>query len=132
MPTTDRSYRQILQAQHFANRLYKDVPRYCLTWKHRHPLLVKEVLFWQPDVVCMQEVEYFKDMEEALAKSGWVCMEWLHGHVMAAWSGCMGMERVHVQLCMVWVHSVLHAMVTCHAHHGDFMLLSCCSTELAL
>lgn len=59
-----------MQAQHFAARLYSGVPRKCLTWSHRRALLREEMHHWKPDVVCMQEVQHYADVEEDMRQAG--------------------------------------------------------------
>ncbi|KAL6756155.1 hypothetical protein V8C86DRAFT_118210 [Haematococcus lacustris] len=58
-------------ARNHAKKLYPDAPAYCLSWRHRFPLLVKELLHWGPDIVCLQEVQHFEDLQEELSQAGY-------------------------------------------------------------
>lgn len=40
------------------------------SWQHRRRLLTKEILHWLPDVVALQEVEHYADIERDLAEEG--------------------------------------------------------------
>lgn len=41
-------------AQRFSSWLYKDVPKHCIPWQYRLPLLIQEITYWAPDVLCLQ------------------------------------------------------------------------------
>ncbi|GFR45062.1 hypothetical protein Agub_g6435, partial [Astrephomene gubernaculifera] len=58
-------------AQYFANKLYRDVPRPCLEWSARRALLLAEIRHWSPDVVCLQEVQHYSDLEPEMRAAGY-------------------------------------------------------------
>ncbi|EFJ41831.1 hypothetical protein VOLCADRAFT_119579 [Volvox carteri f. nagariensis] len=58
------------QAHYFAHKLYGDVPRHYLDWHHRLRLLVEEIRYWAPDVVCLQEVQHYNELEPELRAAG--------------------------------------------------------------
>ena len=71
---TVMSYNVLADA--YANKhrreLYTRVPTTCLSWKNRVELLVQEVGHWRPTIVCMQEVDHFRDLEIKLEAQGYV------------------------------------------------------------
>jgi mRNA deadenylase 3'-5' endonuclease subunit Ccr4 len=51
--------------------LYPDTPHEHLDWQgHRLPSIISEISELQPDVLCLQEVEQFDEIQEALAPHG--------------------------------------------------------------
>ncbi|GLC51744.1 hypothetical protein PLESTB_000543300 [Pleodorina starrii] len=58
-------------AQYFAPKLYRDVPRQFLDWQHRLRLLVEEIRHWAPDVVCLQEVQHYDELEREMRATGY-------------------------------------------------------------
>ncbi|KXZ49029.1 hypothetical protein GPECTOR_23g117 [Gonium pectorale] len=58
-------------AQHFAPKLYRDVPRRCLEWSARRSLLLAEIRHWAPDVVCLQEVQHWRELEQEMQAAGY-------------------------------------------------------------
>jgi hypothetical protein len=59
-----------LQAQQYRDQLYRQAPGWCLDWRHRLPLLLHEVQAWRPQVLCLQEVDQFSDLEAGLRNLG--------------------------------------------------------------
>eukprot|EP00798_Chlamydomonas_sp_ICE-L_P020510 gene20510-27300_t len=57
-------------AHHFSQWLYRDVPKFALGWQYRKEQLVKEIVHWSPDIVLMQEVQHFSDIEGELNNAG--------------------------------------------------------------
>eukprot|EP00198_Chlamydomonas_reinhardtii_P009451 XP_001698788.1 predicted protein [Chlamydomonas reinhardtii] len=57
-------------AHHFASKLYRDVPRRCLEWPARRSLLLAEIRHWAPDVVCLQEVQHYHELEPEMRAAG--------------------------------------------------------------
>lgn len=51
--------------------MYQSVPPPVLQWQWRLKALVEEIVFYMPDVVCMQEVDKFADLEERLRPFGY-------------------------------------------------------------
>ena len=45
---------KVLQAITHARELYRAVPEWCLQWPARAPKLVKEILHWSADIICLQ------------------------------------------------------------------------------
>ncbi|PNG99716.1 Carbon catabolite repressor protein 4 6 [Tetrabaena socialis] len=58
-------------AHHFAAKLYRDVPRGCLDWSARRSLLIAEIKHWAPDVVCLQEVQHYHELESEMREAGY-------------------------------------------------------------
>ena len=50
--------------------LYTLAPSWCLQWEHRMSLVLQELRHWTPDVVALQEVDHFKEMQEHMAAMG--------------------------------------------------------------
>ncbi|KAK3164750.1 hypothetical protein QOZ80_1AG0024120 [Eleusine coracana subsp. coracana] len=48
--------------------LYEGTPRFFLDWNHRKNQLVFEFGLWKPDILCLQEVDKFTDLEQELAR----------------------------------------------------------------
>lgn len=48
------------------------MPNDLLTWSSRKRKLLRELDFCSPDIICLQEVDRFKDLEEDLASRGYV------------------------------------------------------------
>jgi hypothetical protein len=64
----------VLASQYAADHaaeLYSTVPGQAIEWPRRAALLAAEVAHWRPDVVCMQEVDHFADLEAALGAHGY-------------------------------------------------------------
>ena len=59
-------------ANEHARELYSSVPDECLCWSSRSRLLEKEISHWSPDIVCLQEVDHFKDIERLLRPHGYI------------------------------------------------------------
>lgn len=58
-------------AYEHAKELYKSSPHHCLKWRHRCQMLLREVEHFNPDVVCLQEVDCFGDIDRSLEKLGY-------------------------------------------------------------
>ncbi|GAX73472.1 hypothetical protein CEUSTIGMA_g924.t1 [Chlamydomonas eustigma] len=56
----------------YAPSLYPATPVGCLPWTLRLPLLLGEVDHWKPDVVCMQEVDVFDQLQVPMRRLGYV------------------------------------------------------------
>ena len=61
----------VLQALDHAKELYKAVPDWCLKWPIRIDKLVKEILHWRPDVICLQEIDHPRDFSDTLGRQGY-------------------------------------------------------------
>ncbi|KAG1665479.1 hypothetical protein FOA52_007611 [Chlamydomonas sp. UWO 241] len=59
-------------AQKFSSWLYADVPEHVIPWQYRLPLLLNELIHWGADVVCLQEVSQFEDLETGLKAAGYL------------------------------------------------------------
>ncbi|KAK9805158.1 hypothetical protein WJX72_002651 [[Myrmecia] bisecta] len=53
--------------------LYRAVPRWALEWRARFDGLLREIQHWQPDLLCLQEVDHPEDFAQALEGLGY---EW--------------------------------------------------------
>lgn len=51
--------------------LYPRTPFRLLSWQHRWPLIRKEIKTWRPDVLCLQEVDHYSQIREALSALGY-------------------------------------------------------------
>jgi len=58
-------------AYEHAKELYKSSPHHCLKWRHRCQMLLREVEHLNPDVVCLQEVDCFGDIDRSLKMLGY-------------------------------------------------------------
>eukprot|EP00884_Botryococcus_braunii_P006883 jgi/Botrbrau1/16196/Bobra.354_1s0003.1 len=54
-----------------AKELYPAVPRFCLKWSYRLELLLNEIEFLQPDILCLQEIDHTMDFENFLRPRGY-------------------------------------------------------------
>lgn len=59
-----------LQAKHYRSYLYHDVPSGYLDWAHRRSAIIAELTHLQPDIICLQEVDRFDDLEDELQQLG--------------------------------------------------------------
>ncbi|GAB4854138.1 hypothetical protein Ancab_022722 [Ancistrocladus abbreviatus] len=62
-------------ADYLANshrKLYFHIPSHILNWEWRKRSIVFELGLWSPDIMCFQEVDKFRDLEEALKLRGYV------------------------------------------------------------
>ncbi len=56
--------------KHYAE-LYQGIPPQYLDWDtHRWPLALREITHWDPDVICLQEVDRYEDIRTALEPLG--------------------------------------------------------------
>ncbi|KAL4513210.1 hypothetical protein Ndes2437B_g08253 [Nannochloris sp. 'desiccata'] len=58
-------------AQEHAQELYASVPWAALEWTSRADMIAKEVAYWNPDVVCFQEVDHYKHLQALLKPHGY-------------------------------------------------------------
>lgn len=58
-------------AQEHAQELYASVPWAALEWTSRADMIAKEVAHWNPDVVCFQEVDHYKHLQDLLKPHGY-------------------------------------------------------------
>jgi mRNA deadenylase 3'-5' endonuclease subunit Ccr4 len=54
------------------HELYAQTPMGCLSWSNRAQLLAREIIHWSPTIVCLQEVDKYKDIEDKLRHHGYV------------------------------------------------------------
>ncbi|KAF3958368.1 hypothetical protein CMV_016724 [Castanea mollissima] len=52
--------------------LYTNVPSLYMTWERRKKVIYKELMRWNPDIICLQEVDKYYDLSEILVKAGYV------------------------------------------------------------
>ncbi|XP_031493139.1 carbon catabolite repressor protein 4 homolog 3-like [Nymphaea colorata] len=52
--------------------LYPNIPSSFLKWNRRLHLICEELRLWQPDIVCLQEVDRFHDLMNTLNSGGYV------------------------------------------------------------
>ncbi|CAK9330001.1 unnamed protein product [Citrullus colocynthis] len=52
--------------------LYPNVPSPYLKWNHRKRVICEELLMWNPDIICLQEVDKYFDVSEIMEKTGYV------------------------------------------------------------
>lgn len=58
-------------ARDHRSRLYFHIPQYILDWEWRKKRLFVEFGLWSADIMCLQEVDRFNDLEEELAIRGY-------------------------------------------------------------
>lgn len=58
-------------ASEHATQLYSTVKRKALKWSFRAPRIIDEISHWNPDVVCMQEVDHYDDLVKPLRRHGY-------------------------------------------------------------
>ncbi|XP_010917938.1 carbon catabolite repressor protein 4 homolog 6 [Elaeis guineensis] len=58
-------------ARDHRSKLYFHIPHYILDWEWRKKRLLLEFGLWAPDVMCLQEVDRFHDLEAELAVRGY-------------------------------------------------------------
>lgn len=58
------------QALSYASDLYRHTPRWCLQRTSRLPGVLREVGLWRPDIVCMQEVDGWQELEAGMRNLG--------------------------------------------------------------
>lgn len=59
-----------VQARHYRSYLYHEVPATWLEWHHRRAAILSELAFLLPDVICLQEVDRYEDLEAELQQLG--------------------------------------------------------------
>ncbi|KAL5815617.1 hypothetical protein ACOSQ4_026258 [Xanthoceras sorbifolium] len=52
--------------------LYPNVPSQYMKWSHRKRLISQELFGWNPDIICMQEVDRYFDLSSFMEKAGYV------------------------------------------------------------
>ncbi|KAJ0985648.1 hypothetical protein J5N97_004004 [Dioscorea zingiberensis] len=52
-------------------KLYSHIPHHILDWEWRKRRLLLEFHLWAPEIICLQEVDHFSDLEEELAHRGY-------------------------------------------------------------
>ncbi len=70
-PLADHCNSSSLQAHQHADELYRACPQWCLNWKQRGPGILAEILYWAPDIGCLQEVDH-PDQFQAFSGAAWV------------------------------------------------------------
>ncbi|KAK3128915.1 hypothetical protein QOZ80_6BG0468180 [Eleusine coracana subsp. coracana] len=51
--------------------LYWDVPWEAMRWDSRRRLIIREIRHWEPDLVCLQEVDRFRDIASDMKSRGY-------------------------------------------------------------
>ncbi|XP_059455650.1 carbon catabolite repressor protein 4 homolog 3 isoform X1 [Corylus avellana] len=52
--------------------LYVNVPSSYMKWERRKGVICKELMGWNPDIICLQEVDKYYDLSDNLVKAGYV------------------------------------------------------------
>ncbi|TYG43316.1 hypothetical protein ES288_D11G006800v1 [Gossypium darwinii] len=52
--------------------LYLNVPSNYIRWGYRKRVLCEEIMRWNPDIICMQEVDKYFDLRNTMEKAGYV------------------------------------------------------------
>lgn len=52
--------------------LYTNVPSFYMKWERRKKVICNELMGWNPDIICLQEVDKYYDLSEILVKAGYV------------------------------------------------------------
>ncbi|KAF6259941.1 hypothetical protein COO60DRAFT_946990 [Scenedesmus sp. NREL 46B-D3] len=58
-------------ARHYRSYLYDSVPSTYLDWSHRRAAILAELAHLQPDILCLQEVDRYEELEAELEKLGY-------------------------------------------------------------
>ncbi|WOK99144.1 carbon catabolite repressor protein [Canna indica] len=58
-------------ARDHRSKLYFHIPHYILDWEWRKRRLLLEFRLWAPDIMCLQEVDRFHDLEQELTTQGY-------------------------------------------------------------
>ena len=66
----DEQHPRSLQAHEHAHELYRACPQWCIDWKQRGPGILAEILFWAPDIGCLQEVDHPDEFQAFLEQHG--------------------------------------------------------------
>jgi mRNA deadenylase 3'-5' endonuclease subunit Ccr4 len=56
---------------HYHPDLYLDVPWDAMRWDSRRRLIIREIRHWDPDLVCLQEVDRFRDIATEMENRGY-------------------------------------------------------------
>ncbi|MED6136194.1 hypothetical protein PIB30_053753 [Stylosanthes scabra] len=51
--------------------MYLNVPSYYVNWDRRKRVICKELFGWDPDIICLQEVDKYIELSNILAKAGY-------------------------------------------------------------
>ncbi|KAK0588231.1 hypothetical protein LWI29_036266 [Acer saccharum] len=52
--------------------MYPNVPSQYMNWNHRKSNLCRELFGWNPDIICLQEVDMYYDLLSVMEKAGYV------------------------------------------------------------
>uniref|UniRef100_A0A2P2L0R8 Carbon catabolite repressor protein 4 homolog 3 isoform X1 n=2 Tax=Rhizophora mucronata TaxID=61149 RepID=A0A2P2L0R8_RHIMU len=52
--------------------LYPNIPSPYMRWDHRKRVICEELIGWNPDIICLQEVDRYFDLSNVLKKAGYV------------------------------------------------------------
>ncbi|PON47874.1 Endonuclease/exonuclease/phosphatase [Parasponia andersonii] len=70
---TVASYNTLADRNAFAHKdLYVNVPYAYMKWSRRKRVICEELIGWNPDIICLQEVDKYFDISDILAKAGYV------------------------------------------------------------
>ncbi|KAL5544721.1 hypothetical protein UlMin_008505 [Ulmus minor] len=69
---TVASYNILADRNAFWHRdMYVNVPYSYMKWGRRRRVICEELIGWNPDIICLQEVDKYFDLSDALAKAGY-------------------------------------------------------------
>ncbi|XP_040999291.1 carbon catabolite repressor protein 4 homolog 3 isoform X2 [Juglans microcarpa x Juglans regia] len=51
--------------------LYSNVPPFYMNWERRKKVICKELMGWNPDIICLQEVDRYYELSDILVKAGY-------------------------------------------------------------
>eukprot|EP00879_Flechtneria_rotunda_P021883 GHRR01023078.1.p1 GENE.GHRR01023078.1~~GHRR01023078.1.p1 ORF type:complete len:102 (-),score=40.32 GHRR01023078.1:65-370(-) len=60
----------VIQAQHYRSYLYREVSASYLDWHLRRSAIIAELAHLQPDIICLQEVDRYDDLQAELQQLG--------------------------------------------------------------
>ncbi|KAL6281561.1 hypothetical protein ACE6H2_018442 [Prunus campanulata] len=70
---TVASYNILGDRNAFAHRdMYRNVPSHYLKWDRRKRVICDELVQWNPDIICLQEVDKYFELSEILAEVGYL------------------------------------------------------------
>ncbi|KAG6489664.1 hypothetical protein ZIOFF_050940 [Zingiber officinale] len=110
------------------SKLYFHIPQYILDWEWRKRRLLIEFRLWTPDIMCLQEVDRFHDLEEQLSTQGyagiwkvvmlvlpWFCIKfcfdanWKCRHIVTIEFNKLGLRDNVAQICVLESRIINHA-----------------------
>ncbi|XP_024386152.1 carbon catabolite repressor protein 4 homolog 5 isoform X3 [Physcomitrium patens] len=106
------------------DELYWHIPPFIMDWDARKKKLLRELALWSPDIMCLQEVDHYEDLNEELESKGYVgvytsrtgastdgcAMFWRKNRFELLEEECIKFNEFNLrdnvaQLCVLWTKS---------------------------